>query len=68
MKKRRGVVVDRLLAKKAKSIVVLAFRNGPIENIHAGITCLHCTGKEEYSHITDDEMESAHEKRGEQGP
>jgi hypothetical protein len=28
--------LDQKLAKEAKAIVVLAFRNGPIENLHAG--------------------------------
>lgn len=28
--------VDRQLAREAKAIVALAFRNGPIEDIHAG--------------------------------
>jgi len=48
--------VDPLLAEEAKSLVVLAFRNGPIEDIHAGRSCPHCAGNQEYSHITDDEM------------
>lgn len=40
----RRLAIEPLLAKEAKSIVIHAFRNGPIEDIHAG------------SHITDDEM------------
>lgn len=48
--------VDDELAEEAKSIVALAFRNGPIEDVHAGIECEYCAGKSEYSHITQDEM------------
>jgi hypothetical protein len=44
------------LASEAKVIAALAFRNGPIENVHAGKTCPTCAGKPEYSHITDEEM------------
>jgi hypothetical protein len=55
MRKRR-LAIDPLLAKEAKSIVVHAFRNGPIEDIHAGIDCPRCAGKQKYSHITDGEM------------
>jgi hypothetical protein len=55
MRKRR-LAIDPLLAKEAKSIVAHAFRNGPIEDIHAGIDCPRCAGKQKYSHITDDEM------------
>lgn len=47
---------DRDLATEAKAIVVLAFRNGPIEDVHAGQHCPTCAGKSEYSHITDGEM------------
>lgn len=49
---------DPELATEAKSIVALAFRNGPIEDIHAGKECPLCAGKTEYSHITQDEMKS----------
>jgi hypothetical protein len=44
------------LAREAKALVALAFRNGPIENIHAGKTCPTCHGKQTYSHITQAEM------------
>jgi hypothetical protein len=44
------------LAAEAKSIVALAFRNGPIEDVHAGKECTTCAGKSEYSHITQAEM------------
>lgn len=50
------VELDEQLAEEAKSIVALAFRNGPIEDIHAGRECPTCAGKAEYSHITQDEM------------
>jgi len=44
------------LAREAKAIVALAFRNGPIENVHAGQICPTCAGDPAYSHITDSEM------------
>lgn len=44
------------LAREAKALVAMAFRNGPIENVHAGKTCPTCYGKPEYSHITQAEM------------
>lgn len=46
------------LAAEAKGIVVLAFRNGPMEAVHAGKRCPTCHGKREYSHITDAEMKA----------
>jgi hypothetical protein len=52
----RRFAIEPLLAKEAKSIVIHAFRNGPIEDIHAGVGCPRCGGKQKYSHITDDEM------------
>ena len=48
--------VDPVLADEAKSLVALAFRNGPIEDIHAGKECPTCAGKSEYSRITESEM------------
>lgn len=45
-------------AKEAKSIVALAFRNGPIEDVHAGKTCPTCWGDQEYSRITQAEMKA----------
>jgi len=48
--------IDQELATEAKAIVVLAFRNGPIESIHSGKTCPTCHGKAEYSRSTDAEM------------
>ena len=44
------------LVREAKAIVALAFRNGPIEDIHAGRACPTCSGKNGYSRITDAEM------------
>ncbi len=44
------------LAREVKALVAMAFRNGPIENVHAGKTCPTCQGKPEYSHITPAEM------------
>jgi hypothetical protein len=46
------------IAREAKALVALAFRNGPIENVHAGKICPACAGDPEYSHITQDEMRS----------
>jgi len=47
---------DPKLAVEAKALVALAFRNGPIEDLHAGRPCPACSGKPEISHISDDEM------------
>ena len=57
MKKAPAVLKDSTrVAREAKALVALAFRNGPIENVHAGKTCPTCHGKAEYSHITQGEM------------
>ena len=48
----------RQVAREAKAIVALAFRNGPIENIHAGRACPTCSGQGGYSRITDAEMKA----------
>jgi hypothetical protein len=50
--------LDAALAREAKSLVALAFRNGPIEDVHAGRECPTCAGKPEYSRITEAEMKS----------
>jgi hypothetical protein len=50
--------LDAELASEAKAIVGLAFRNGPIEDVHAGKVCPVCDGSPEYSRITDDEMKA----------
>ena len=55
-KKTRDLPINEQLAKEAKSIVAIAFRNGTIENIHAGKECPQCAGQTEYSHITQGEM------------
>jgi hypothetical protein len=44
------------LASEAKGLVLLAFRHGPIENVHAGKRCPTCDGNPEYGHITNAEM------------
>ena len=56
MAKRLASSVEPRLAKEAKSIVAQCFRNGPIEDLHAGIKCPTCSGDEKYSHITQREM------------
>jgi hypothetical protein len=56
MPKRQPSTVDRRLAAEAKSIVAQYFRNGPIEDVHAGIGCPVCAGDKKYSHITQSEM------------
>lgn len=48
----------RQTAREAKAIVALAFRNGPIEQIHAGRSCPTCAGRAGFSRITDDEMKA----------
>jgi hypothetical protein len=48
--------LDPDLAVEAKALVALAFRNGPIENLHAGKPCPACSGLPGISHITDEEM------------
>jgi hypothetical protein len=49
-------VTRQQIAREAKAIVALAFRNGPIEGIHAGQPCPTCTGCHGFSRITDDAM------------
>ena len=53
---KRRITFDPELATEAKTLVVFAFRNGPIEDVHYGEECPICAGKPEYSHITQDEM------------
>jgi hypothetical protein len=48
----------REIAREAKAIVALAFRNGPIEDIHAGQPCPTCSGRAGFSRITDDEVKA----------
>ena len=46
------------LAREAKAIVALAFRNGPLEDLHAGKSCPACEGKAGFIRITDEEMKA----------
>ena len=55
---KRKTTPDPELATEAKSLVLLAFRNGPIEDIHYGKECPLCAGRPEYSHITQGEMKT----------
>ena len=55
---KRKMTLDPELAAEAKSVVAVAFRNGPIEDVHAGKECPTCAGKSEYSHITQAEMKN----------
>ena len=48
----------RQIAREAKAIVALAFRNGPIEQIHAGQPFPTCAGGAAFSRITDDEIKA----------
>jgi hypothetical protein len=48
----------RQIGREAKSIVALAFRNGPIEQLHAGRRCPTCTEDASFSRITDEEMKT----------
>lgn len=47
---------QRDLVREAKSLVALAFRNGPIGDLHAGKPWPACEGKAGYSRISDAEM------------
>ena len=46
------------IAAEAKALVALAFRNGPIEDLHAGRLCPTCCDRPEFSHISDDEIKT----------
>lgn len=46
------------IAREAKAIVALAFRNGPIEDLHAGYPCPTCSEEPDYSRISDSEMKT----------
>jgi hypothetical protein len=50
--------LGKQLAREAKAIVALAFRNGSVENLHAGKRCRICSGTTGYSRITDEEMKA----------
>jgi hypothetical protein len=56
MTKNRELALDQKLAREAQSLVAMAFRNGPIEDVLAGMDCPTCSGRPEYSHIAQDEM------------
>jgi hypothetical protein len=49
---------QRDLVREAKAIVALAFRNGPIEDLHAGKPCPACEGQTGYSRISDADMKT----------
>jgi hypothetical protein len=53
-----NMTLDPDLAVEAKALVALAFRNGPIEDLHAGRPCSVCSGNPEVSHISDEEMKA----------
>lgn len=59
---KRKTALDPRLAAEAKSLVALALRNGPIEDVHAGKKCPTCAGKSEYEHITQAEMKNIMKK------
>jgi len=52
------MTLDPDLAAEAKALVALAFRNGPMEALHAGKPCPVCSGKADVSHVSDDEMKA----------
>ena len=54
----KGDVTRHLIVREAKAIVALAFRNGPIELVHAGQPCPTCAGRPGFSRITHDEMKA----------
>ena len=43
-------------AQEAKAIVLLAFRNGPIENVHGQVRCPHCPEGQQEDRITQEQM------------
>ena len=54
----QGDFTRHQIVREAKAIVALAFRNGPIEQVHAGQPCPTCAGRPGISRITDDEMKA----------
>jgi hypothetical protein len=52
------ITLDPHLAAETKALVALAFRNGPIEVLHAGQPCASSAGIQEISHISNEEMKS----------
>jgi hypothetical protein len=53
-----NMTLDLDLAQEAKALVALAFRNGPIEDRHAGMPCAVCSGRADVSHVSDEEMKA----------
>lgn len=47
------------LASEAKALVVLAFRNGPIDDLHTGLPCPTCAEDTRYSQISDSETKTS---------
>ena len=54
----QGDFTRHQIVREAKAIVALAFRNGPIELVHAGQPCPTCAGRPGFSRITHDEMKA----------
>ncbi len=52
------MTLDHALAIETKAMVALAFRNGPIEALHAGKPCAVCGGNSAVSHISDENMKA----------
>jgi hypothetical protein len=52
------MTLDPDLAVEAKALATLAFRNRPIEDLHAGRPCTVCSGNREISHNSDEEMKA----------
>jgi hypothetical protein len=46
------------IAAEAKALVALAFRNGPIEDLHAGSVCPTCFSRPEFSHISLEDIQT----------
>jgi hypothetical protein len=60
---KRKMTLNPRLATEAKSLVALAFRNSPIEDVHAGKECSTCAGSPEDSHVTQAEMKTSSSRR-----
>ncbi len=54
--RKHEIAIIPKLAEEAKAVVALAFRNGPIEDVHAGKPCPTCHSDPAYSRISDAEM------------
>jgi len=50
--------MNKFHAQLAKAFTLMAFRNGPLEDIHAGKTCPVCAGDEDYSHLSQEDMKA----------